>query len=143
MPKVNLPAPSQTSINETRSSDLFKSLCLLLKTNSPENVVLTALVYGIELGRKRRSFPLPTVTEDDWRSVMKESIDDGKFMESGLKDITEYLPWMGGHFLAGCLVQGPEITSMVAGQLVFLFRVMQYASERREIENLEYLVRDR
>lgn len=143
MPKVSLSNPSQASIDEARSSDLFKYLCLLLKTNPPENVVLTALVYGIESGRKRQSFPLPTITEDDWESVLKESATVPDFLESGLKDLTEYAPWVRDHFVIGCLAQGVEATSMVASHIVLMFRIMQRAAERREIEDLEYLVRDR
>ena len=134
---------SQKLIHETKQSALFKELCTLIQDGTnPSSLILTALVRGIEIGRTQGpSFPLPRITDEDEKAVLLEATTEPDYFEKGLNDLFEYMPGMRDHISLGTLVHDLNVISLVAKQLVVFFKIQQRAAERREVEDLEYLVR--
>ena len=129
-------------VEETKQSNLFKELCEKLKDGvNPSSLILIAIVYGIDLGRSQQSFPLPPILDEDEKFVLEEATSDKAFFEKGLNDLFEYMPGMRDHISLGTLVHSLDVVSLVAKQLVVFFKIQQRAAERKQVEDLEYLVR--
>lgn len=128
-------------IEEVKKSDLFQRLCTALSNRSTPDIVLTALIYGIDEGKRSQTFPLPHPTREDYEFVLSEIGDENK-LEEGLKNLLDYSPFMADHLTRGITIAGVEAFSIAARNIVFFFMILQRAAERREIEDLEFLVRD-
>ena len=135
---------NQKLIEETKNSALFRELCTLMDNGAkPASLILTALVKGIEIGRGQGpSFPLPRIEDSDEKFVLDSALSDPVYFEKGLSELFEYMPMMRDHISLGCFVHDISVISIVAKQLVMFFQLQRRAAERREIEDLEFLVRN-
>ena len=135
---------NQKLIDETRNSELFRLLCeKLFAGEKPVSLILTALVKGIEIGRGQGpSFPLPRIEDSDEKFVLDSALSDPVYFEKGLNELFEYMPMMRDHISLGCFVHDISVISIVAKQLVMFFQLQRRAAERREIEDLEFLIRN-